>query len=148
MQTTKMIAVDGSTRLRVNVDTGANASEVSILAMIDQCRPGRSTGRVGLQCLVAEIVAGDQRARSRRAERSLRGVRGDRLHQHGAALPDRLVDHVGWGARLDGVAPVLLRVLQEQPRIRTHQSSGPASTFRRSCPCRTSATACRRSSAG
>ena len=38
MQTTNTIAVEVSTRVRVNDDSGANASEVSILAMIDQCR--------------------------------------------------------------------------------------------------------------
>ena len=38
-----MTAVD-NTRVRVNAETGANASEVSILAMIDQFKPGRSTG--------------------------------------------------------------------------------------------------------
>ena len=41
-----MIAAVDSTSLRVNADTGAKASAVSILAMIVQCRPvpGRSTG--------------------------------------------------------------------------------------------------------
>jgi hypothetical protein len=40
----KMMTAVDSTNVRVNADTGANASEVSILAMTVQCRPRRPTG--------------------------------------------------------------------------------------------------------
>ena len=43
-QTMKMMAVVDKTSLRVNADTGANASSVSMLATIDQFSPGRFTG--------------------------------------------------------------------------------------------------------
>ena len=44
MQTTKMMTAVDNTSVRVNADTGANASEVSILATTFQRRPGMSAG--------------------------------------------------------------------------------------------------------
>ena len=89
MQTTKMIAVVDSTRVRVNVDTGANASEVSILAMIDQCSPraGRPVHRPAA-FRGRDSRRGDQRAALAALRQSGRFGR-HRLHQRGAALPDR-----------------------------------------------------------
>ena len=44
MQTPKMIAAVDSTSVLVNADTGANASDVSILAITFQRKPGMSAG--------------------------------------------------------------------------------------------------------
>lgn len=75
---------------------------------------------VGLQLPVAHVVGGGDHARLAALGRAQARGR-DGLHQRGAAQVDRAVHDVRRGARVDGVAPVLLRILDENPRVGTHQ---------------------------
>ena len=56
--------------------------------------------------------------------RQLGGIGGHRLNQGRAVLTDRVLGHVGRGARRDHVPLVGLRILQEQPGIGAHQIIG------------------------